>query len=160
MIQFKNSNFGIMNKNLINYNLTEKQFNINKINDLIFNRNKRFVGIFKDYLFINDDTEFLSIFYSKKLSQDFLSKYSISNIKYPNINFINREINKLIQKNKINKNQIVNSILSKKIKKSTKILSRSIINIKKLLEIEEELSFNKNSNINNNSKEFKFKSYY
>ena len=141
-----------MNKNLINYNLTEKQFNINKINDLIFNRNKRFVGIFKDYLFINDDTEFLSIFYSKKLSQDFLSKYSISNIKYPNINFINREINKLIQKNKINKNQIVNSILSKKIKKSTKILSRSIINIKKLLEIEEELSFNKNSNINNNSK--------
>ena len=141
-----------MNKNLINYNLTEKQFNINKINDLIFNRNKRFVGIFKDYLFINDDTEFLSIFYSKKLSQDFLSKYSISNIKCPNINFINREINKLIQKNKINKNQIVNSILSKKIKKSTKILSRSIINIKKLLEIEEELSFNKNSNINNNSK--------
>ena len=140
-----------MNKNLINYNLTEKQFNINKINDLIFNRNKRFVGIFKDYLFINDDTEFLSIFYSKKLSQDFLSKYSISNIKYPNINFINREINKLIQKNKINKNEI-NSINSKKKIKNEKILSSSIINIKKLLEIEEELSFNKNSNINNNSK--------
>ena len=123
MIEYNNSNFEIMNKNLNNYNLTENQFNINKINDLIFNRNKRFVGIFKEYLFINDDTEFLSILYSKKISQEFLIKYSINNIKYPNINFINREINKLIQKNRINKNEIVNSILSKKIKKSKNILS-------------------------------------
>ena len=152
MIEYNNSNFEIMNKNLNNYNLTENQFNINKINDLIFNRNKRFVGIFKEYLFINDDTEFLSILYSKKISQEFLIKYSINNIKYPNINFINREINKLIQKNRINKNEIVNSILSKKIKKSKNILSGSIINIKKLLEIDEQLSFKKNSDINNNSK--------
>jgi len=151
MIEFKNSNFEIMNKNLINYNITENQYNINKINDLIFNRNKRFVCIFKDYLFINDDTEFLSLFYSKKLSQDFLSKYLISNINYPNINFINREINKLIQKNKINKNEI-NSINSKKKIKTEKILSSSIINIKKLLEIEEQLSLRRKSNMNNNSK--------
>ena len=152
MNKIEKTNLKILFKSLRKYNLSKEKFNIYKIDDLIFNRNKRFVSIFKDYLFINDDTEFLSILYSKKISQEFLIKYSINNIKYPNINFINREINKLIQKNRINKNEIVNSILSKKIKKSKNILSGSIINIKKLLEIDEQLSFKKNSDINNNSK--------
>ena len=57
------TNLKILFKSLRKYNLSKEKFNIYKIDDLIFNRNKRFVSIFKDYLFINDDTEFLFLFY-------------------------------------------------------------------------------------------------
>ena len=57
----------IIKKNLFKHNITEKLYNQKKINDIIFNQNKRIVSIFKDYAIYNDYTEFIFMFFTIKL---------------------------------------------------------------------------------------------
>ena len=140
MNKIEKTNLKILFKSLRKYNLSIEKFNIYKIDDLIFNRNKRFVSIFKDYLFINDDTEFLSLFYSKKLSEIYIKNYLKNNDKYPNKNFINSKINTFIRLNYQKKININVSVFNKKYNNNN--ISNSI-NIKKLLDEEEELSLKK-----------------
>ena len=140
MNKIEKTNLKILFKSLRKYNLSKEKFNIYKIDDLIFNRNKRFVSIFKDYLFINDDTEFLFLFYSKKLSEIYIKNYLKNNDKYPNKNFINSKINTFIRLNYQKKININVSVFNKKYNNYN--ISNSI-NIKKLLDEEEELSLKK-----------------
>ena len=55
----------ISNKILEKYNINNEKYNRMKINLLVYNYNKRFVSVFKDYLIFNDTEEFLYEFYKK-----------------------------------------------------------------------------------------------
>jgi hypothetical protein len=51
-----------MKMNLLKHNITQKVYNNKKINDIIFNQNKRIVSIFKDNVIYNDCTNFFICF--------------------------------------------------------------------------------------------------
>lgn len=53
-------------KNLSKYNTTPTQFNSNIITNVIFDENTHYVSRFKDFLYWDDDGEFLKAFYPKK----------------------------------------------------------------------------------------------
>ncbi len=48
-----------MHFNLMIHNVTQKEYQIKAINDIIYNENKRVVSLFKDHLIFNDPAEFL-----------------------------------------------------------------------------------------------------
>ena len=52
-----------LNKELIKYNFSEKENNLQKTNEIIFDRNKRIVSIFKDYLLWNETSDFIKEYY-------------------------------------------------------------------------------------------------
>jgi len=53
----------ISNKILKNYNINNDLYNRMKINLLVYNYNKRFVSVFKDYLIFIYNEVFLYVFY-------------------------------------------------------------------------------------------------
>jgi len=48
-----------LNKNLRKYNFFQKKYNVQKINEIIFDKRKRLVSVFKDYLLWNETSDFL-----------------------------------------------------------------------------------------------------
>ena len=52
-----------LNKELIKYNFSEKENNLQKINEIIFDKYKRIVSIFKDYLLWNETSDFIKEYY-------------------------------------------------------------------------------------------------
>ena len=55
--------YKILNKDLRKYNFSHKKYNIKKSNEIIFDKNKRIVSIFKDYLLSNKPSDFLKEYY-------------------------------------------------------------------------------------------------
>ena len=55
--------YKILNKDLRKYNFSHKKYNIQKSNEIIFDKNKRIVSIFKDYLLWNETSDFLKEYY-------------------------------------------------------------------------------------------------
>jgi hypothetical protein len=84
--------FLISNKILKNYNINNDKYNRMKINLLVYNYNKRFVSVFKDYLIFNDNEEFLYEFYKKNISFIYFKKCFNKNL-FP-LNYIESSINK------------------------------------------------------------------
>lgn len=48
-----------LNKDLRKYNFFQKKYNVQKINEIIFDKRKRVVSVFKDYLLWNETSDFL-----------------------------------------------------------------------------------------------------
>ena len=48
-----------LSKNLRKYNFFQKKYNVQKINEIIFDKRKRLVSVFKDYLLWNETSDFL-----------------------------------------------------------------------------------------------------
>ena len=55
--------FKKLNKNLRKYNFFQKKYNVQKINEIIFDKRKRLVSVFKDYLLWNETSDFLKEYY-------------------------------------------------------------------------------------------------
>ena len=53
-----------LNKELRKYNYSNKEYYIQKIDEIIFDNNKRLVSIFKDYLLWNETSDFLKEYYN------------------------------------------------------------------------------------------------
>ena len=122
----------IIKKNLLKHNITQKDYNNEKINDLIFNQNKRIVSIFKDNVIYNDYTEFFFMFYNKYNSLYFLKNLKKDFIKLLYYkDFINFYINKIMNNyyKKIKELKIINKPIRNIIKNS--------ISIKKIIESDE-----------------------
>ena len=115
--------------NLLKHNITQKVYNNKKINDIIFNQNKRIVSIFKDNVIYNDCTEFFYMFYSKFNSLYYLKhlKTDFNMLLYFK-DFINFSINKIMNNHYIKVKQ-----LKKNYKPIRNILKNSI-SIKKIIE--------------------------
>lgn len=119
----------IIKKNLFKHNITEKLYNQKKINDIIFNQNKRIVSIFKDYAIYNDYTEFIFMFFTKNKSIYLFNKIKKDYINiFYSIDFINYDINKIIYHYHLK----INNLNHSKIKHS----SHKSICIKKIIENE------------------------
>ena len=73
----KNNSFNknIITKNLIKYNSSPKIKNIMIINDLIFAKSNKITSIFKDYLIINYNEEFLKRFYNHQEIKEKIPKF-------------------------------------------------------------------------------------
>ena len=100
---------------LSKYNASESKLNLFKINDLLHNRNKKYVSLFKDHLLYDDITEFLFLFFKSYTSRTYLS-HSIINEKSnsPQKCFIDTRINNIMKKNK-QMHKIYNNIQHKKV---------------------------------------------
>ena len=76
-----------LNNNLRKYNFSKRMFNIQKTNEIIFDKNKRLVCIFKDYLFWNETSDFLKQYYigteSIKLLPNMCEYYEEFTLLYP-----------------------------------------------------------------------------
>ena len=57
-----------LNKELRKYNYSNKEYFIQKIDEIIFDNNKRLVSIFKDYLLWNETSDFLKEYYKSSES--------------------------------------------------------------------------------------------
>lgn len=126
--------FLISNKILKNYNINNDKYNRMKINLLVYNYNKRFVSVFKDYLIFNDNEEFLYEFYKKNISFFYFKKYNNKNI-FP-LNYIESSINKTMNIFRIKKKILIKNIN----KKHKEIIYKKINNVK--LNIADEISKN------------------
>lgn len=60
--------YNVLTKGLRKYNFCEKKYNIQKANEIVFDKNKRLVSIFKDYLLWNETSDFLKQYYKSKES--------------------------------------------------------------------------------------------
>ena len=122
----------IMKRNLLKHNITQKVYNNEKINDLIFNQNKRIVSIFKDNVIYNDYTEFFFMFYNKYNSLYFLKNLQKDFIKLLySKDFINFYINKIMNNYYIKVKEL------KKINKPIRNKLTNSISIKKIIELNE-----------------------
>ena len=97
-----------LNKELIKYNFSEKENNLQKTNEIIFDRNKRIVSIFKDYLLWNETSDFIKEYYkvsdSVKLFQKmcgYYEEYTLTFPEYGPLEDILKIIKKYIKKKKI-----------------------------------------------------------
>ena len=75
IIQNNSFNKNIITKNLIKYNSSPKIKNIMIINDLISAKSKKITSIFKDYLIINYNEEFLKRFYNHQEINEKIPKF-------------------------------------------------------------------------------------
>ena len=122
----------IMKRNLLKHNITQKVYSNEKINDLIFNQNKRIVSIFKDNVIYNDYTEFFFMFYNKYNSLYFLKNLQKDFIKLLySKDFINFYINKIMNNYYIKVKEL------KKINKPIRNKLTNSISIKKIIELNE-----------------------
>ena len=111
---FKNE---IITKNLKKYNINETKYNIMKINAIIFDKKSHYVSIFKDYLFLNDSTDFLIQYYSFQIIKIYFKHFLICkknfltcliNTKIMNIMFKNQNQKKVflqLKNNEIKNNE-------------------------------------------------------
>ena len=64
--------YSILNKDLRKYNFSNKNFNIQKSNEIIFDKSKRLLSLFKDHLLWNETSDFLKKYYNMSKSIDLL----------------------------------------------------------------------------------------
>ncbi len=138
MLVFKKQRSNILHSNLYSYNSNLNVYNKYKINDLIYNKKKRFVSIFKDHLILDDKTEFLNFYYLKSISETYF-KIFLTSKEFQYKNYING-INKIMINNIESK---LNIKKRKNIKKNK--LTYNSINIKKNIEEQSQSTTLKNS---------------
>ena len=84
----KNAN-SILNKDLRKYNFYNNKFNIQKSNEIFFDKCKRLVYLFKDHLLWNETSDFLKKYYNMSKSIDLLPNmckyYKEFTFRYPNM---------------------------------------------------------------------------
>ena len=107
-------NILLIQKNLKRYNVNESKYCIMKINTIIYNKKSHYVSKFKNYLFLNDLTEFLIKYYKKTLIIIFFKKFFLFQKHLISPCLIDRKIMKIMNKNNQQK------ILYNKIKKKEK----------------------------------------
>ena len=167
------------------YNFTPREYNLNIINDIIFNINSRIVSHFKDFLLLYDPNDFLRRYYFKKESFQYLnyyiSFYEENNKIFPNYyclpeskyiywnirqkqNILNNieNINIKLKKRRKSYSTIFSSSIKRSIYNESEYPSNSIVSngdeqIKKLINVINENYSNENSfNKFKIKKEFKF----
>ena len=93
----------------LNYFIDNSFYNIQKINEIIYNENSHIVAEFKDYLIKGDYSEFLVRFYPKKEMNIILNKileyYSLCSIIFPN--YVALPESKYIYKNIQKKQKVI-----------------------------------------------------
>ena len=89
----------IIQNNLKRYNVNESKYCIMKINTIIFNKKSHYVSKFKNYLFLNDLTEFLIKYYKKTLIIIFFKKFFLYQKHLISPCLIDRRIMKIMNKN-------------------------------------------------------------
>lgn len=139
MLVFNKQRSNILHSNLYSYNSNLNVYNKYKINDLIYNKKKRFVSIFKDHLILDDKTEFLNFYYLKSISETYF-KIFLTSKEFQYKNYINAKINKIMINNIESK---LNIKKRKNIKKNK--LTYNSINIKKNIEEQSQSTTLKNS---------------
>ena len=107
-------NILLIQKNLKRYNVNESKYCIMKINTIIYNKKSHYVSKFKNYLFLNDLTEFLIKYYKKTLIIIFFKKFFLFQKHLISPCLIDRKIMKIMNKN------LQQKILFTKIKKEEK----------------------------------------
>ena len=130
----------ILHSKLYSYNSSPTLFNKYKINDLIFNKKKRLVSIFKDHLIFDDHSEFLNSYYLKSISEIYFKIFLISKEFYTK-DFVNFKINKIM----INNIQSKLNIKKRKNSQTEKKIAYNSINIRKNIEKQSESTTLKNS---------------
>ena len=98
MLVFNKQRSNLLHSNLYSYNSNLNVYNKYKINDLIYNKKKRFVSIFKDHLILDDKTEFLNFYYLKSISETYF-KIFLTSKEFQYKNYINAKINKIMINN-------------------------------------------------------------
>ncbi len=80
---------------------TQKTYNTNIVNDIIFNSNTHIVSVFKDYLIQDDITEFMKRYYAEHESHERLHKLCVFYDKYSKVfaNYVALEEKKYMFKN-------------------------------------------------------------
>ena len=139
MLVFNKQRSNLLHSNLYSYNSNLNVYNKYKINDLIYNKKKRFVSIFKDHLILDDKTEFLNFYYLKSISETYF-KIFLTSKEFQYKNYINAKINKIM----INNIESKLNIKKRKNIKKNKITYNSI-NIKKNIEEQSQSTTLKNS---------------
>ena len=99
----------IIQKNLKRYNVNELKYCIMKINTIIYNKKSHYVSKFKNYLFLNDLTEFLIKYYKKTLIIIFFKKFFLYQKHLISPCLIDKKIMKIMNKN-LQQKKIFNKI--------------------------------------------------
>jgi len=114
---------------------TQRTYNTNIINDIIFNANTHVVSIFKDYLIYDDLTEFMKRFYTQKEASERSHKLCTFYDKYSKVfpNYISLEEKKYMFKNIERKQKMIDekhNALQKAADKNTEDNDAKIFNTK------------------------------
>lgn len=109
--KFYKKKFSIKEELLTKYNKNSEEYSLMKINDLLSQKQSHFVALFKEYLIYDDNSEFLSSFYSKRTSYSFIKYYSSISKLSVIPQFINGSINTIMYNNKSNKRKSIQSTL-------------------------------------------------
>ena len=113
----------IINNNLKFYNITSKKYLKNVINNIIYNEKTHIVAIFKDYLILDDNGEFLKRFYKLKESFTRLPKFFLYYDTYskifPSYNAIPE--GKYIYRNILRKQRMIDLIEKMEIEQQNKL---------------------------------------
>ena len=78
----------LIHKNLAKYSITPTQFNSNIITNIIFDENTHYVSKFKDFLYWDDDGEFLKAFFPKKKQKEKMERILFFYTHFYNMNEI------------------------------------------------------------------------
>jgi hypothetical protein len=90
--------------------MTSKEFyNVKVVNDIIYNENSHTVTVFKDYLILDDVSEFLKRFYNDYESNCWLPRVYEFYTKYSKVfpNYVSIEENKFMYKNIEEKQKVI-----------------------------------------------------
>ena len=104
--KFYKKKFSIKEELLTKYNKNSEEYSLMKINDLLSQKQSHFVALFKEYLIYDDNSEFLSSFYSKRTSYSFIKYYSSISKLSVIPQFRNGSINTIMYNNKSNKRKV------------------------------------------------------
>ena len=97
----------IIKNNLKKYNISESKFYIMKINTIIYNKKSHYVSKFKDFLFVDDLSEFLLKYYKINVIYIFFNNLLFNNkqIIYPC--FLDKNIMKIMLNNQKQKKRLL-----------------------------------------------------
>ena len=97
----------IIKNNLKKYNISESKFYIMKINTIIYNKKSHYVSKFKDFLFVDDLSEFLLKYYKINVIYIFFNNLLFNNkqIIYPC--FLDKKIMKIMLNNQKQKKRLL-----------------------------------------------------
>lgn len=133
------------------YNKTPNDYIIMKINNLLFNKKSHYVSLFKEFLFFDDGSEFLTTFYNLEESKKYLKTTKITQFFVPE--YICTDINQIMQKNKKLQIDKINRLLSYKnrkiIKEYSNILNEENDTQRRIINCESKETIIDNNNANN-----------